>query len=119
VLATAPPGVEVAVEGLPGGIRAYAIPAGHPAVAAARNALRAVYPGTEPLLVRMGGSLPAAAMFEEILGLKTLFFSFSTSDENLHAPDEFFRLDRLVEGVAAWSELWRLLALDGTLRRLG
>ena len=119
VLASRVPGVEVAVEALPGGVRAYSIPAGHAAIEAATNALRAVYPDAEPLLVRMGGSLPAAAMFEEILGLKTLFFSFSTSDENLHAPDEFFRLDRLEEGIAAWSELWRLLALDSTLRRLG
>ena len=119
VLASSPPGVEVAVEGLPGGVPAYAIPADHPAVLAAAQALRTVYPGSEPLLVRMGGSLPAAAMFDRLLGLKTLFFSFSTSDENLHAPDEFFRLDRLGEGIEAWSELWRLLALDGTLRRLG
>jgi acetylornithine deacetylase/succinyl-diaminopimelate desuccinylase-like protein len=119
VLASRVPGVEVAVEALPGGVRAYAIPADHAAIDAATKALRAVYPDTEPLLVRMGGSLPAAAMFEEILGLKTLFFSFSTSDENLHAPDEFFRLDRLEKGIAAWAELWRLLALDSTLRRLG
>src|SRR5262245_112373 len=64
VLASSPPGVEVAVEGLPGGVPAYAIPADHPAVAAASRALRTVYPGSEPLLVRMGGSLPAAALFE-------------------------------------------------------
>ena len=31
-------------------------------------------------------------------------------DENLHAPNEFFRLDRLEEGMAAWARLWRLLA---------
>jgi acetylornithine deacetylase/succinyl-diaminopimelate desuccinylase-like protein len=42
--------------------------------------------------------------------LKTLLFSFSTSDEQLHAPNEFFRLSRIEEGIAAWSELWRLLA---------
>jgi acetylornithine deacetylase/succinyl-diaminopimelate desuccinylase-like protein len=28
----------------------------------------------------------------------------------LHAPNEFFRLERIDEGVAAWTELWRLLA---------
>jgi acetylornithine deacetylase/succinyl-diaminopimelate desuccinylase-like protein len=49
-------------------------------------------------------------LFERTLGLKTLLFSFSTSDENLHAPNEFFRLDRLEEGMAAWAELWQLLA---------
>jgi hypothetical protein len=59
----------------------------------------------------MGGTLPAAAMLEQELGVKTLMFSFSTADENLHAPNEFFRLARLDEGIAAWSELWRLLAV--------
>jgi acetylornithine deacetylase/succinyl-diaminopimelate desuccinylase-like protein len=110
VARVAPPGVTVRVETQPGAVPAYAIPADHPAVTAAAQALRSVYPETEPLLVRMGGTLPAAALFEQLLGLKTLLFSFSTSDEQLHAPDEFFRLSRLEEGVAAWSELWRLLA---------
>jgi hypothetical protein len=34
------------------------------------------------------------------LGAKTLFFSFSNSDENLHAPNEFLRIARLREGDA-------------------
>jgi acetylornithine deacetylase/succinyl-diaminopimelate desuccinylase-like protein len=110
VARVAPPGVTVRAETQPGAVPAYAIAADHPAVTAAAQALRSVYPKTEPLLVRMGGTLPAAALFEQLLGLKTLLFSFSTSDEQLHAPDEFFRLSRLEEGVAAWSELWRLLA---------
>ncbi len=63
--------------------------------------------------MRIGGTLPAAVLFERTLGLKTLLFSFSTSDEQLHAPNEFFRLDRLDEGMAAWAELWQLLA-DGS-----
>jgi acetylornithine deacetylase/succinyl-diaminopimelate desuccinylase-like protein len=105
-----PPGVAARIEPLPGAVPAYALGAEHPAAYAAVQALRSVYPGNEPLLVRIGGTLPAAALFERILGLKTLLFSFSTSDEQLHAPNEFFRLSRLDEGVAAWSELWRLLA---------
>jgi acetylornithine deacetylase/succinyl-diaminopimelate desuccinylase-like protein len=106
----APPGVTVRLETQPGAVPAYAIAADHPAVLAAVEALERVYPGSEPLLVRMGGTLPAAAVFEERLGLKTLLFSFSTADEGLHAPNEFFRLARLDEGVEAWTELWRLLA---------
>jgi acetylornithine deacetylase/succinyl-diaminopimelate desuccinylase-like protein len=104
-----PVGVEVTVEGAPGAVPAYAIAADHPAVRAAVRALRAVYPGRETLLVRIGGTLPAASLFEQILGLKTLLFSFSTADERLHAPNEFFRLSRLDEGLRAWAELWRLL----------
>ena len=105
----APTGTEVRIQARPGAVPAYVIGVDHPAVRDAQEALRAVYPGREPLLVRIGGTLPAAAMFEQVLGLKTLLFSFSTADENLHAPNEFFRLTRLHEGVAAWSELWRRL----------
>lgn len=105
----APPGVEVHVEPQPGAVPAYAIASDHPAVRTAMRALRRVYPQQEPLLVRIGGTLPAATLFERELGLKTLLFSFSTADEQLHAPNEFFRLARLEEGIAAWTELWRLL----------
>jgi hypothetical protein len=48
-------------------------------------------------------------VFEQVLGLKTLLFSFSTADEHLHAPDEFFRLERIDAGIVAWSDLWRRL----------
>jgi acetylornithine deacetylase/succinyl-diaminopimelate desuccinylase-like protein len=104
-----PPGVRVSTARHPGAVPAYAIASDHPAVEAALSALRTVYSKVEPLLVRIGGTLPAAVLFERELGLKTLLFSFSTADENLHGPDEFFRLARLEEGIAAWSELWRLL----------
>ena len=117
--AQCPPGVEVAVEAEPGAVPAYAIAADHPAVRAATRALAAVYPDVETLLVRIGGTLPAASLFQEILGLKTLLFSFSTADEQLHAPNEFFRLSRLGEGMRAWAELWRLLALDEDRLHLG
>ncbi|MFN2627158.1 MAG: dipeptidase [Gaiellaceae bacterium] len=113
VRARCPPGVAAEVEGEPGAVAAYAIAADHPAVEAGRRALATVYPGREPLLVRMGGTLPAAVLFEQILGLKTLLFSFSTGDDRLHAPDEFFRLERLEEGMQAWAELWLSLARHG------
>jgi acetylornithine deacetylase/succinyl-diaminopimelate desuccinylase-like protein len=115
VHAQRPAGVEVAVDGAPGAVPAYSIAADHAAVRAATSALRTVYPDRETLLVRIGGTLPAASLFEEILGLKTLLFSFSTADEQLHAPNEFFRLSRFDEGLQAWAELWRLLALDETM----
>jgi acetylornithine deacetylase/succinyl-diaminopimelate desuccinylase-like protein len=107
---TAPPGVDVRVTGLPGAVPAYELDPGHRVVGAAVAALRHAYPGSDPLLVRIGGTLPAAVMFEQALGLKTLLFSFSTSDEHLHAPDEFFRLERIDAGIVAWSELWRRLS---------
>jgi acetylornithine deacetylase/succinyl-diaminopimelate desuccinylase-like protein len=104
------PGVEVSVHGDPGGVPAYTIAPEHPAIQAAIQALEIVYPGEDVLLAKIAGTLPATVLFEEILGAKTLFFSFSTADENLHAPNEFMRIRRLREGMRAWEQLWRLLA---------
>ena len=87
----------------------------HPAIRAATAALEQVYPGQRVLLACIPGTLPATALFEQVLGVKTLFFSFSTADENLHAPNEYLRIRRLREGMRAWEQLWRLLA-DGPHR---
>ncbi|NJD11368.1 MAG: dipeptidase [Gemmatimonadetes bacterium] len=81
----------------------------HWALAAAGRALSAVY-GMPPLVVRMGGSVPVAEIFQRVLGLATLYFSFSTGDEDFHSPNEFFRVRRLHEGLAAWARLWDILA---------
>jgi acetylornithine deacetylase/succinyl-diaminopimelate desuccinylase-like protein len=104
------PGVRVEVRADDARVPAYTIPASHPAISAATAALQVVYPGQPVLLTCMGGTLPATVMFERELGAKTLFFSFSIADEKLHAPDEFFRIRRLREGMRAWEALWRLLA---------
>jgi len=110
-------GVRVEVRPDEARVPAYTIPAGHPAIRAATAALEEVYPGEQVLPACIAGTLPATALFERVLGVKTLFFSFSTSDENLHAPNEYLRIRRLREGMRAWERLWRLLA-DGP-HRLG
>jgi acetylornithine deacetylase/succinyl-diaminopimelate desuccinylase-like protein len=109
------PGVTVRVLPDQARVPAYTIPAAHPAIRAATAALGAVYPDQPALLTCMGGTLPATSLFERALGAKTLFFSFSVADERLHAPDEFFRIRRIGEGMRAWEALWRLLA-DGQHR---
>jgi acetylornithine deacetylase/succinyl-diaminopimelate desuccinylase-like protein len=103
-------GVTVTVRVDDARVPAYTIPASHPAIRAATAALEAVYPGEEVLLACIPGTLPATALFEQVLGVKTLFFSFSTADEKLHAPNEYLRIRRLREGMRAWEQLWRLLA---------
>jgi len=108
-------GTRVTVRADEAKIPAYTIPADHPAIRAATAALEAVYPGQPVLLAKVPGTLPATVLFERLLGAKTLFFSFSTADEKLHAPNEFLRIRRLREGMRAWEELWRLLARRGQL----
>ena len=104
------PGVTAQARIDPAKVPAYTIPAEHPAIEAATAALADVYPGQGVLHANIAGTLPATALFERELGAKTLFFSFSTADENLHAPNEFLRIPRLREGMRAWEALWRRLA---------
>jgi acetylornithine deacetylase/succinyl-diaminopimelate desuccinylase-like protein len=110
VAARPTPGVRVEVRVDDVRVPAYTIPAGHPAIQAATAALEAVYRDQPVLLTCIPGTLPATALFERLLGIKTLFFSFSTADEKLHAPNEYLRIRRLKEGMRAWEYLWRLLA---------
>ena len=105
---------------LPAGIRLTVTPGDHgtpaahiatdrPALKAAADALRAVY-GVDPLIVRMGATVPIMELFKRHMGIDTVYFSFSTSDEDYHAPNEFFRVNRLYEGLEAWARYWELLA---------
>lgn len=90
------------------GARPARIPRDHPVLKAADAALTETY-GVRPIFVRMGGTLPVAEMFQRTLGLDTVYFSFSTGDEDFHAPNEFFRVARLHQGLAAWARLWERL----------
>jgi len=104
----APPGVRVSMSIADHGSRAAHIAADHFALRAADRALEATY-GVRPLVVRMGGTVPISALFQDHLGLDTVFFSFSTADEDFHAPNEFFRIRRLHEGLEAWARYWDIL----------
>jgi acetylornithine deacetylase/succinyl-diaminopimelate desuccinylase-like protein len=103
-----PPGTRLSVSPGDHGSRAAHIPADHFALEAADAALSAVY-GVRPLVVRMGGTVPISELFQRHMGLETVFFSFSTADEDYHAPNEFFRVHRLHEGLEAWARYWALL----------
>lgn len=66
--------------------------------------------GARPLRVAMGATIPIGSVFKKHLGTGTIFFSFSTSDEDYHAPNEFLRLSNFRLGMTAWSRLFERLA---------
>jgi acetylornithine deacetylase/succinyl-diaminopimelate desuccinylase-like protein len=103
-----PPGTRLSLSLADHGSRAAHIAKDHFALKAADDALYATY-GVRPLLVRMGGTVPISELFQRHMGLDTVFFSFSTADEDFHAPNEFFRLHRLHEGLEAWARYWKIL----------
>ena len=87
---------------------AYLVPDAHPLLLAAEAALEETT-GTVPLRVRNGATLPLSDIVRGALGIDTVMFSFSTSDEDFHAPNEFIRLSAFDDGFAAWVALLRRL----------
>ncbi len=104
-----PEGVSLFFEEGSHGAAAYRVSADSRAVRAAADTLQDVF-GTPAVVVGMGGTVPVTTTFREILGVDTVFFSFSTADEDIHAPNEFYRPERFRLGLRAWPLLWRRLA---------
>ncbi len=81
-----------------------------PAVRAAAAALEATY-GVAPVYTRGGGSIPVVAGFSQVLKIPTVLMGFGLPDDNLHAPNEKFRLTNFHKGIEASI---RFLTLAGT-----
>lgn len=71
--------------------------------------LKEVY-NREPVYIGMGGSIPVLSLFRKVLSLETTMFAFGHSDENVHAPDEFARIDSFRRGEKAYVRLFSGLA---------
>ncbi len=100
----APEGVTVKVRPDPSMAYPYLIPHDHPGNRAARHVHREIY-GKEPYFARMGGSIPVCGIFLKELGAHTVNFAFGLQDENVHGPDEFFRLKNFSRSQLAYALL--------------
>ena len=105
-----PPYASLEIYGDRGQSGAYSVPENHPLLGAAAGALEHTT-GDTPLKVRIGASLPLTEIVSRVLGLDTVMFSFALSDENFHAPNEFFRLSSISDGLAAWVQIIREIAV--------
>ncbi len=104
----APAGVTVTASPTNAGARPYLIPAEHWGNQAAAAVLEELY-GKEPYLVRTGGSVPVCDLFLRTLGAYTVGFGFALDDEQVHAPNEFFRLRSFERGPVAYGTLLQRL----------
>lgn len=99
-----PPGVKATVHRLPGGAYPYLVPMEHWGNQAAASVLTEVY-GKTPYYMRQGGSVPVCGLFYRIIGAYTISFAFGLMDEQIHAPNEFFRLESFRRGQVAYCKL--------------
>jgi acetylornithine deacetylase/succinyl-diaminopimelate desuccinylase-like protein len=90
------------------GTPAFALDPTIPALRHVEAILEQLY-GKRPLRVAMGATVPIGTVFRETLGVPCIFFSFATSEDDYHAPNEFFRLEKFREGLVAWARLFEKL----------
>jgi acetylornithine deacetylase/succinyl-diaminopimelate desuccinylase-like protein len=91
VRANSPPGATLATERFPGAAP-FEIRRDDPGLKVAVDVLREMG-GQEPLVVRIGGTLPIASVFQQELGVDMVFLAWEMPDARFHSPNEFLRLD--------------------------
>lgn len=106
--ALAKPGTKVKVTVLSTGSPVRADP-DHPLVQAVGRALEATW-GKKPVLIPEGGSIPPVADMQRRLGVAAILCGFGNRDENMHAPEESFRLGSFVKGREACARMYEELA---------
>jgi acetylornithine deacetylase/succinyl-diaminopimelate desuccinylase-like protein len=93
----APAGVKVSVRPHHGG-NPVVVPTDIVAYKAAAKAMEVSY-GKKPIPAREGGSIPIVALFEDVLGLKSILMGFGLDTDAIHSPNEHFGVFNYLKGI--------------------
>ena len=93
----APEGVKVKVTPHHGGDPAVT-PTDTPEYRAAHLAMEKTF-GKAPIPQRSGGSIPIVALFEKVLGVKTVLMGFGLASDDIHSPNEHYGLFNYYKGI--------------------
>ena len=55
--------------------------------------------GKKPIPTRGGGSIPIVALFERVLGLKSVLMGFGLDSDAIHSPNEHYGLFNFYTGI--------------------
>ncbi len=93
----APASVKVKVTPHHGGQPAVT-PTDTPEYQAASKAMEKTF-GKNPIPAREGGSIPIVALFEEVLGAKSILMGFGLDSDAIHSPNEHYGLFNFYKGI--------------------
>lgn len=93
----APSSVSVKVTPHHGGTP-YVTPIDFSGYLAAKNAMETTF-GKTPIPVRSGGSIPIVALFEQVLGLKSVLMGFGLDSDAIHSPNEHYGVFNYFKGI--------------------
>jgi acetylornithine deacetylase/succinyl-diaminopimelate desuccinylase-like protein len=109
--ALTPPTVRVEIETLSYG-HPIRVPTDSPAMQAAVRAYEKGF-GARPIFMRKGGSLPAVALFSEMLGVPVILAGYGLPTDRVHGPNERFHLECYRRGLRTAITLYDELARIG------
>ena len=107
MLEAAPPGADVTFD-IEHGVNAAGFDPESAVLRAGRRAFEKAF-GSEPTLVRMGGSVPLLDVLAK-RGIETIFTGFAGARDQIHAPNESYALKSLEDGRVAARALYEELA---------
>ena len=93
----APDGIKIEVTPHHGGLPAVT-PTDTPEYQAAAQAMEKTF-GKVPIPQRSGGSIPIIALFEQVLGVKSVMMGFGLDSDAIHSPNEHFGLFNYYKGI--------------------
>lgn len=93
----APDSVKVKVKYLHGGYSSVT-PVDTPEYKAAEMAMEKTF-GKQVIPVRSGGSIPIIALFEKVLGVKSVLMGFGLDSDAIHSPNENYGLFNFYRGI--------------------
>ena len=94
-----PAGYKVTLTNLHAG-KGVSVNPDNPYIRAAAEAVEAAF-GAIPVFMREGGSIPIAALFDEVLQVPIVLMGFGLPDDTVHAPNENFSLSQFRKGMKA------------------
>ena len=74
------------------------VPLNFAAMQAATKAMEKTFDKT-PIPAREGGSIPIVALFEDVLGVKSILMGFGLDSDAIHSPNEHFGLFNYYKGI--------------------
>ena len=108
LLAHVPKGVTLELQQEMGGTAANSLPEDHPMLRVALGVLQTIH-GKQAFPARAGGSIPITTIFKEMMGIEAMTFGLAMPDDDVHAPNESFRLSAFDEGLRSWPMLFSAL----------
>ncbi|WBU61405.1 dipeptidase [Paracoccus albus] len=87
-----------------GGSPAAVMDTSDPAFDVAKQALSEEW-GQEAVFIGMGGSIPIAGDFKQILGMDTMLIGFAKESDRIHSPNEKYDVESFVKGARSWARI--------------